>query len=55
MAACGDPNRDIRTCTPSDPAGIVFALGWWKVAAFIFPPYAWYLVVDKVLEKMGWK
>lgn len=21
MAACGDPNRDIRTCTPSDPAG----------------------------------
>lgn len=35
--------------------GIVFAVGWWKVAAFILPPYAWYVAVDRILEKIGWR
>jgi hypothetical protein len=33
-------------------AGIVLAAGWWKIAAFAFPPYAWYLVVERFMS--GW-
>lgn len=34
--------------------GTVFAVGWWKMAAALFPPYAWYLVAERILEKLGW-
>lgn len=31
-------------------AGIVVAQGYWKFAAIFFPPYAWYLFVEKVMK-----
>lgn len=34
-------------------AGTVLALGWWKLAAFVFPPYAWYLVVERAMQALG--
>lgn len=35
-------------------AGAVLALGPWStVAAAIFPPYAWYLVVERVMRMAG--
>jgi hypothetical protein len=33
-------------------AGIVLAQGWWKLLA-VFPPYALYLVVEKILQLWG--
>jgi hypothetical protein len=33
-------------------AGIVLAPGWWKVLA-LFPPYAFYLVVERILQLTG--
>lgn len=35
-------------------AGTVLAGGWWKLAAFVFPPYSWYLVVQRVMQESGW-
>jgi len=35
-------------------AGTVLAPGWWKIAAFIFPPYPWYLVAEKIMQSQGW-
>lgn len=29
--------------------GLVLAQGWWKILAFIFPPYGVYLVVERLL------
>lgn len=34
-------------------AGIVLAPGWMKAVA-IFPPYAWYLVVERAMQMLGW-
>ena len=30
-------------------AGIVYAVGWFKLLAVCFPPYSMYLVVEKIL------
>lgn len=30
-------------------AGIVYAVGWMKLVAFIIPPYAFYLVAERIL------
>ena len=35
-------------------AGTVVAHGWWKLAAYVVPPYAWYLVVERLMTKAGW-
>ena len=36
-------------------AGIAIAKGFWPVAiAVCVPPYAWYLVVEKVMLLNGW-
>jgi len=34
-------------------AGSVIATGWWKLAAVVFPPYAWYLVVERLMQALG--
>ena len=34
-------------------AGTVLAPGWWKLAAFVFPPYPWYLVGERAMQAMG--
>jgi hypothetical protein len=34
-------------------AGTVLAPGWWKLAAFVFPPYPWYLVVERAMQALG--
>ena len=35
--------------------GLVIAKGFWSVLfALIFPPYAWYLVAEKIILRMGW-
>ena len=34
-------------------AGAVLAPGWWKVAAVFGPPYAWYLLIERVMQAMG--
>jgi hypothetical protein len=35
-------------------AGIVLAVGWpLKTTAALFPPYAWYLVVERAMQMMG--
>lgn len=33
--------------------GTVLAPGWWKAAAFVFPPYPWYLVVERSMQAIG--
>ena len=33
--------------------GAVLAPGWWKVAAFCFPPYPWYLLVERAMQAAG--
>jgi len=33
--------------------GIVVAQGWWKVLATVFPPYAWYIFVEKMMKFYG--
>ena len=36
-------------------AGMVLAQGFWvTVVAVLFPPYAWYLVVERALVIIGW-
>jgi hypothetical protein len=30
--------------------GIATAAGWWKLAAVVFPPFAWYELAVKVLS-----
>lgn len=34
-------------------AGMVLAAGALKVIAFIFPPYAWYLLVERAMQLAG--
>lgn len=35
-------------------AGIVFAHGFWSTTfAILMPPYAWYLVVERVIQHFG--
>jgi hypothetical protein len=34
-------------------AGAVLAPGWWKLAAFMFPLYPWYLVVERAMQALG--
>ena len=33
--------------------GMVLAPGWLKLAAFVFPPYPWYLVVERAMQVIG--
>ena len=33
--------------------GAVLAPGWWKLAAFSFPPYPWYLLVERAMQAAG--
>lgn len=33
--------------------GTVLAPGWLKVCAFLFPPYAWYLVAELAMRLAG--
>jgi len=34
-------------------AGVVLATGWWKLLALVFPFYAWYLVIEKLMIYWG--
>lgn len=34
-------------------AGTVLAPGWWKLAAFAFPPYPWYLLTERAMQAFG--
>lgn len=33
--------------------GIVLAPGWWKLAAGVFAPYAWYLLAERAMQAWG--
>lgn len=36
-------------------AGVVLATGFWSTgAAVCMPPYAWYLVVERMMAMAGW-
>mgnify|MGYP000135561302 CR=1 FL=1 len=35
-------------------AGIVIAKGTMVYVAALFPPYAWYLIVERVMAVNGW-
>ena len=36
-------------------AGIVIAKGFWSsIFAILIPPYAWYLVIEKLMLMNGW-
>lgn len=35
-------------------AGLVLANGFWQTTAALFPLYAWYLTVEKILHIIGW-
>ncbi len=35
-------------------AGIVLAVDGFKAVAIMLPPYAWYLVVERVMQGLGW-
>jgi uncharacterized membrane protein YqaE (UPF0057 family) len=36
-------------------AGVVYAKGFWSVFfAIIFPPWAYYIVVENALKALGW-
>jgi hypothetical protein len=36
-------------------AGVVLAKGFWSTFAAVFlPPWAWYLVVERVGQSLGW-
>ena len=40
---------------PSWLLGIVAAQGWFSTfLAIIFPPYAWYLMVERLVLSLGW-
>ena len=34
-------------------AGIVVAQGWLKLFAILLPPYAWYLIVERLMKVYG--
>lgn len=34
--------------------GVVLAQGWLKLVAFVFVPYAWYLMIEKLMQMNGW-
>ena len=34
--------------------GAVLAPGWWKLAAFVFPPYPWYLLAERAMQTAQW-
>lgn len=34
-------------------AGIVLAQGFWSTIFSFFPPYAWYLVVERLMQTLG--
>jgi hypothetical protein len=34
-------------------AGMVIAQGWLKIIAIVFPPYAWYLLIEKLMKFYG--
>jgi hypothetical protein len=34
-------------------AGIVIAEKWFKLIAILFPPYAWYLFIEKLIKYYG--
>lgn len=34
-------------------AGTVLAAGWLKLIAIIFPPYAWYLCIERIMTLTG--
>ena len=34
-------------------AGIVLAKGWYKLLAFLIPPYGWYLIVERAMQLLG--
>lgn len=34
-------------------AGIVIAQGWLKLVAILFPPYSWYLLIEKLMKYYG--
>lgn len=34
-------------------AGIVLATGQWWWISIVFPPYAWYLVVERIMQLIG--
>lgn len=34
--------------------GIVLAKGLWTLLAIIFPPYGWYLIIQKFMAAIGW-
>ena len=35
-------------------AGFVIAVGFWSTLLAIIPFYAWYLVIERVMLKIGW-
>ena len=35
-------------------AGIALAKGFWQTLCAIFPPYAWYLVIERAMLALGW-
>lgn len=35
-------------------AGLVLAKGFWMTAFALFPPYAWYLIVERIMQLNGW-
>ena len=34
-------------------AGIVLAKGWYKLLAFLIPPYGWYIIVERIMQSLG--
>lgn len=34
--------------------GLVIAQGFWQTLYALFPPYAWYIVVEHALKLQGW-
>lgn len=34
--------------------GVVLAKGFWMTIFALFPPYAWYLVVERAMQLNGW-
>lgn len=35
-------------------SGLVIAQGFWQTAFALFPPYAWYLTVQRAMMGLGW-
>ena len=34
--------------------GLVLAKAGWSTVFALFPPYAWYLVIERVMQSLGW-